>query len=328
MRHQNYGPRGNRNESRRSSSRGGSFRNDFERDSERNMNRYSDRDATRHSDRDWDRYNDGSQFSSWDRGYGSERSPNREQTYAGGVDTGLDRSMSRDFESHRPGISYDSDYGFGRRDDSDLTSHRAERSSDRRASSRMTDRSYDRPYEYRSSDSPERTYEASRFGSQDFSYGSGASLPNYGYETGSRGWEEPSREKVGRFFGKGPKGYRRSDDRIREDVSEALCRHPHIDASEVEVSVSEGVVTLSGSVHERAMKRLIEDEAEKISGVKDVHNTIRFVDTLSSSSYNETSMGSGSATPSSTTGPGAPITPRASSSAAKADSGSQSKRIQ
>jgi osmotically-inducible protein OsmY len=181
-------------------------------------------------------------------------------------------------------------------------------------------------------------------------YGSSTSLPNTGYETGSRGWDEirsPGSsygvydiggqgapgygreangtyddvldrqdwradqearnwrldrdmhhqehgfferlgEKVGEFFGKGPKNYKRSDERIREDVSEALYRHPYIDASDIEVTVSEGVVTLSGTVHERAMKRMSEDEAEKISGVKDVNNSIRVSDANMSRPFSAT----------------------------------------
>jgi len=89
-------------------------------------------------------------------------------------------------------------------------------------------------------------------------------------------------EKVGEFFGKGPKGYKRSDDRIREDASEALWAHPQIDASEIEVDVREGVVTLSGTVSERRMKRMIEDEIEDLPGVKDVINNVRTQDRFSS----------------------------------------------
>ena len=74
--------------------------------------------------------------------------------------------------------------------------------------------------------------------------------------------------------GKGPKNYRRSDERIHEDVSEALTQDHDIDASEIEVSVAEGIVTLSGTVTERRMKRAAEDCAEKVTGVKDIKNNI------------------------------------------------------
>lgn len=75
--------------------------------------------------------------------------------------------------------------------------------------------------------------------------------------------------------GKGPKGYRRSDERIREDVCERLTEHGYLDASEIDVEIKEGVVTLSGSVEDRQSKRLAEEVAESVSGVKDVHNLIR-----------------------------------------------------
>lgn len=75
--------------------------------------------------------------------------------------------------------------------------------------------------------------------------------------------------------GKGPKGYRRSDERIREDVCDLLSDDPRIDASNLEVTVKDSEVTLSGTVNSRHDKRLAEDLAETISGVKDVHNTVR-----------------------------------------------------
>jgi hypothetical protein len=72
-----------------------------------------------------------------------------------------------------------------------------------------------------------------------------------------------------------PKGYTRSDERLREDICESLMHSPFIDAGEVSVAVKEGKVTLEGSVPERSMKHRIEDIAEQCSGVKDVDNRIR-----------------------------------------------------
>jgi BON domain len=79
----------------------------------------------------------------------------------------------------------------------------------------------------------------------------------------------------GDFAGRGPKGYKRSDDRIREDISEHLTRHPLIDASEVEVTVDDGVVMLIGVVDDRHQKHLVEDVAADISGVRDVENALK-----------------------------------------------------
>lgn len=79
------------------------------------------------------------------------------------------------------------------------------------------------------------------------------------------------------FRGYGPCGYRRSDDRIREDACELLTDDAQIDASNTEVAVQDGEVTLSGGVNSRAEKRRAEDIIAQLSGVKDVHNRLRVV---------------------------------------------------
>ena len=75
--------------------------------------------------------------------------------------------------------------------------------------------------------------------------------------------------------GKGPKGYKRSDDRIREAVSEALHDDHEVDASDITVEVSDGEVTLSGIVGDRRSKRLAEQVVEGLAGVHDVVNQLR-----------------------------------------------------
>jgi hypothetical protein len=84
-----------------------------------------------------------------------------------------------------------------------------------------------------------------------------------------------SAARRGQFFGRGPKGYRRSDERIREDVSDRLMVHPDIDASEIEVHVANGIVTLTGIVDNRHEKRLAEFIAEDALGVDDVDNRLK-----------------------------------------------------
>jgi hypothetical protein len=79
----------------------------------------------------------------------------------------------------------------------------------------------------------------------------------------------------GTFSGKGPKNWARSDERIREDVCECLTYHPSIDASEIEVTVKDGEVTLGGTVIDRGSKRLAEDISEDVRGVRDIHNQLR-----------------------------------------------------
>jgi hypothetical protein len=77
--------------------------------------------------------------------------------------------------------------------------------------------------------------------------------------------------------GKGPASYQRSDERLRELVCEALTEDDRVDASNIEVSVKAGEVTLTGQVDDRLQKRAAEDCVENVSGVKDVQNRIRFV---------------------------------------------------
>ncbi len=75
--------------------------------------------------------------------------------------------------------------------------------------------------------------------------------------------------------GRGPKGYQRSDERILEDVNDRLTDDPHIDASDIDVSVSSREVTLQGTVRSRFEKRHAEDLAESVSGVTHVQNNLR-----------------------------------------------------
>jgi hypothetical protein len=77
-----------------------------------------------------------------------------------------------------------------------------------------------------------------------------------------------------RPMGRAPKGYQRSDDRIREDICDRLMMS-WMDAERVEILVRDGEVTLQGMVKSRDEKRAIEALAESVLGVKDVHNTLR-----------------------------------------------------
>lgn len=76
-------------------------------------------------------------------------------------------------------------------------------------------------------------------------------------------------------FGKGPKGYVRSDERIREDVCESLFQNPAVDASDISVQVLDGCVWLQGSISNRASKREAEICIEHLPGVVDVINQLQ-----------------------------------------------------
>jgi len=79
----------------------------------------------------------------------------------------------------------------------------------------------------------------------------------------------------GAYAGRGPRGYTRGDERIREDVCDRLTDDPRIDASDIDVRVQGGEVTLNGSVRTREEKRFTEDLIERISGVRDVNNHLK-----------------------------------------------------
>ena len=84
--------------------------------------------------------------------------------------------------------------------------------------------------------------------------------------------------RMGEHRGKGPSGYQRPDERIREQVCDALTYDEHVDASSIEVQVKNGEVTLTGHIPERQMKRAAEECVEHIAGVKDVTNSLRVQD--------------------------------------------------
>jgi hypothetical protein len=119
------------------------------------------------------------------------------------------------------------------------------------------------------------------YGGQGFGQGYGEQRYGQGYGQGYG--EQREQGEYGRqgqwrgagHRGKGPMGYTRSDDRIRETVNEALSDDDNLDATHIEVTVRNGEVILSGTVEERHMKRLAEDLVERLPGVKDVQNQIK-----------------------------------------------------
>ena len=61
-------------------------------------------------------------------------------------------------------------------------------------------------------------------------------------------------------------------------MCERLTDHGGIDATDIDVSVDNGEVTLKGTVDSRYAKRKAEDLAEAVKGVRDVHNQLRVQD--------------------------------------------------
>jgi hypothetical protein len=159
------------------------------------------------------------------------------------------------------------------------------------------------------------------FGDQSESYGpqgygrGGSRLMRYGRHEGGESYGESSAQ--GRYSGVGPKGYKRSPERLKEQVCDRLEENGELDASEIEVKMEQdGTVTLTGSVENRYMKRIAEDIAGSVTGVSDVSNQLKVrsrngeqggyrQETYSSeSSGSESSRSKSGASRSSTTGTG------------------------
>ena len=114
-------------------------------------------------------------------------------------------------------------------------------------------------------DAANEYYRAAREQRDDFDRWSGQGA---GWQPSRPGWR-PS------YSGRGPKDYQRSDERVREEISDCMTEDPLLDASDITITVRHGEVTLSGTVFDRDQKRRAEDLAERVSGVKDVSNQLR-----------------------------------------------------
>jgi len=75
--------------------------------------------------------------------------------------------------------------------------------------------------------------------------------------------------------GRGPQGYKRSDERISDDLHDRLTDDRWLDASGIVVAVAGGEVTLSGTVDDRDAKHRAEHLAEAVPGVVHVQNNLR-----------------------------------------------------
>lgn len=176
-----------------------------------------------------------------ERDFGGERGFDRERSFGGGRGMG-ERDYGRESWNDRWQESYGPRAGMGGREQSGY---------------RGGMRGYDE-----SSREPMQGAHWSPGGSSFTDFGRGGERSTYG---------------AGQFRGRGPKGYKRSDERIREDVCECLTEDEHIDASNVEVQVKDCEVTLTGTVNSREGKRRAEDLIEDLPGVREVTNNLRVV---------------------------------------------------
>jgi hypothetical protein len=120
---------------------------------------------------------------------------------------------------------------------------------------------------------------------------SGTGQPPYREER--QGFQRKSSGSRPSFAGRGPQGYKRSDDRIMEDINEGMTRDHDLDASDISVEAKDGEVILKGTVSDRESKRRAEEIAESCSGVKDVQNQIRIKRENSSDSGHDSKSNKG-----------------------------------
>lgn len=105
----------------------------------------------------------------------------------------------------------------------------------------------------------------------------------------SERWGEEMSGQRSSFRGLGPKGYQRSDERLKEVICEKLSDDDRVDARDISLEVKNGEVALQGHVPDRGMKYRVEDLIEQC-GVREIHNNLRV-----QSAQSQTGAGSGSA---------------------------------
>lgn len=247
--------------------RGGNRRNEQDyRSRDYDRDRYGNRDTERERyGSDYAGYGRGSGYGheeesrylggSYGRGSGSYNRDYDEDTITGAYSGGRDYDRERYGNRGGYGSNYErgesrGGYAGGRRDYSDY--NRGGREGDRE---RYGDR-------YNEED---RTW-LDRAGDEVASW--------FGDEEAERRRQMDARQQ-GQHRGRGPRNYKRSDDRIKEDINDRLTDHDYLDASDIDVEVNNGDVILTGTVDSRAAKRMAEDIAEGVTGVGNVENRIR-----------------------------------------------------
>jgi osmotically-inducible protein OsmY len=83
--------------------------------------------------------------------------------------------------------------------------------------------------------------------------------------------EEQGRRQTGRV----KRGHRRPDESLAREIHEILVKDPELNATEIEVAVEGGAVTLTGEVESSGAKLLAEELVESLLGVREVHNRLR-----------------------------------------------------
>lgn len=279
-------------------------------------NRYRDDNRSssneRQNDIKWDRnYNSGSSDSDSNRGDQNVYPSDRERDYWNAKNYRVNNRMGDRYWNRDSYIYSDND-----RNRSDFDTYRNNqgrdynRNRDYNAYGNNYNSDYNRNY---NNDNNRNSDQHSSYGNDYNSYGNDRNGSNYNdynsqyknegwrdnYRDNDRNWWDKTKDEVASWFGdddaerrrsmderrngqhrgKGPKNYARSEDRIREDVSDKLSDDSFLDASNIEVEVKGNEVTLNGKVDSRYSKHRAEDLAEDVTGVTHVQNNLRVYET-------------------------------------------------
>ncbi len=207
-----------------------------------------------------------------DRGYNQRRD-----------DSGYDRTYGdRNYGEQGYGERGSRDWGY--RDEDYRGRDYREGNRDYRDRTYRSERNLDRPYGRRDDEygyQPSRSGDDASFRQDRSATGGGANwqrtnsgIGGFGDGESAYGISDRNRQRES-HAGRGPKGYQRSDERITEDINQRLTDHDDIDASEIEVKVKDGEVTLTGKVCDRQCRRHVEDVIERVSGVQDISNQLK-----------------------------------------------------
>jgi len=118
-------------------------------------------------------------------------------------------------------------------------------------------------------------YGSSPYGSNQYGSNSGSNQSSSEYYGNSQSGDAYGGGYGQSYRGIGPKGYERSDERIKELVCECLSEDHTIDASNIHVEVKDKEIKLTGNVKDRRQKYAAEELIErKVSGAP-VQNELR-----------------------------------------------------
>lgn len=229
-----------------------------------------------------------------DQYYYNQDNPYGNQNYYGMGGQSSNVRYGRGFENQQPYTgsrsNYDSYQDYNRRNENHGYSGASNRD-------RYDDWSYDRLKQQRGNMNWNQAGSGYGSSNRDEWYSSNQDWESRNRTRDDRNWLERAADKVSSWFGgdddrerryredrqymngphrgKGPRGYQRSPERIRNDVHDRLHDDPYVDASNIEVEVNQNEVILKGYVDTREAKRRAEDLVESISGVRQVENRLR-----------------------------------------------------